>query len=75
LRVRRDGAAEELTLGGVPVGRLLPHESEADGRGNYAFELLLPPHMGASISAAQVMYHALERHRAVRETEKGMALA
>lgn len=74
LRVRRDGAVEELTLGDVPVGRLLHHDAEAGGRGSYAFELLLPPRVGAPISAAQVMYHALERHRAVRETENGMAL-
>lgn len=73
LRVRRDGAAEELTLGGVPIGRLLPHDNEARASGGYDFELLLPPRMGASISAAQVMYHALERHRAVREPADGMA--
>ena len=62
LRVRRNGAAEQLALGDVPVGRLLPHRGDSDDGGDYAFELLLAPRVGASVSAAQIMYLALARH-------------
>ena len=75
LGVRSNGADVELILGDVPVGRLWHHGDATDGRGDYAFELRLPPRVVASISAAQVMYHALERHRAVRDTENAFALA
>ena len=61
LRVRRNGAVEQLTLGDVSVGRLFPH-GESDGGRSYAFELLLAPRVGASINAAQIMYLALVRH-------------
>jgi hypothetical protein len=62
LRVRRNGAVEQLTLGDVSVGRLFPHGGDSGGGQEYAFELLLPPRVGASVSAAQVMYLALTRH-------------
>lgn len=76
LRVRRDGTAIQLTLGDVPVGRLLAHDvgSDVRERGTYAFELLLPPRVGSSISAAQVVHNALERHRAVRAARQVAAL-
>jgi hypothetical protein len=67
LRARRNGAVEQLTLGDVSVGRLLAHAGDSEGRGNYAFELLLPPRVGESISAAQIMYLALTRHALFRE--------
>ena len=62
LRVRGNRAVKQLTLGDVSVGRLLPHGDDSDAGGEYAFELLLPPRVGASISAAQIMYLALMRH-------------
>ena len=67
LRVRRNGAIEQLTLGDVSVGRLLAHGGDPEGGENYAFELLLPPRVGESISAAQIMYLALKRHGQFRE--------
>ena len=67
LRVRRNGAVEQLTLGDVSVGRLFPHGEDPDGGGEYAFELLLPPRVSASISGAQIMYVALMRHDLIRE--------
>ena len=63
LRVHRDGMTDELMLGEVSVGQLLCRGAK-DG---YAFELVLPPRLGATLSAAQVMYYALERYRAARE--------
>lgn len=74
LRVRRDGVTEQLILGDVPVGRLLSLGDDLGEREAYAFELLLPPRVGSSISAAQVVHHALERHRAARATEQVAAL-
>ena len=67
LRVRRNGVVEQLTLGGASVGRLFPHGGDSKGGGEYAFELLLPPRVGASVSAAQVMYLALMRHGLLAE--------
>ena len=67
LRLRRNGAVEQLTLGDVSVGRLFPHGRESDGGGEYAFELLLPPRVGASISGAQIVYLALMRQGLIRE--------
>jgi hypothetical protein len=67
LRVRRAGAIDQLAIGEIPVGRLLYHHGVGHGDGAYAFELLLPPRIGAPLSAAQVMYRALERYRAVRD--------
>ena len=74
LRVRRDGAVEQLTLDDVPVGRLFPHGNESDGGGEYAFELLVPPRVGASISAAQIMYLALMRRGLIREQAREVLL-
>jgi hypothetical protein len=65
LRTRRDDGIEQLMLGEVPIGRLL-YRGTAVTDGAYAFELVLPPRTGAPLSAAQVMYYALERYRAAR---------
>ena len=67
LRVRRKGAVDQLTLGDVSVGRLLPHSAHLNGASEYAFELLLPPRVGASVGGAQIMYLALVRHGLIRE--------
>lgn len=67
LRVRRMGLTDQLTLGDVSIGRLLYRPARGGLDGAYAFELLLPPRIGAPLSAAQVMYYALERHQAVRD--------
>jgi hypothetical protein len=67
LRVRRKGTVEQLTLGDVSVGRLLPHGGDVNGSKEYAFELLLPPRVGASVGGAQIMYLALMRHGLIRE--------
>ena len=66
LRVRRDGGIDQLMLGEVSVGQLL-YRGAGVADGGYAFELDLPPRVGATLSAAQVMYYALERYRAARE--------
>jgi hypothetical protein len=63
LRAQRAGGIDQLMLGDVPVGQLY-YGGIDDG---YAFELDLPPRIGATLSAAQVMYYALERFRAARE--------
>lgn len=75
LRVRRNGAVEELTLGDVSVGRLFPHVADSDGSDEYAFELVLPPRVGASISAAQIIYLALMRHGLIRERTREVTSA
>ena len=75
LRVRRNGVVERLTLGNVSVGRLLPHSGDVNGGGEYAFELLLPPRVGASVSGAQIMYLALMRHGLMRERTRDVAPA
>jgi hypothetical protein len=74
LSVRRNGAVEQLTLGDVSVGRLFPQAGDSDGGGEYAFELLLPPRVGTSISAAQVMYLALMRHGVLGQRMRGVLL-
>jgi hypothetical protein len=67
--VVRAGAAERLlTLGGVAVGGLVSgseHHGATDG--TFGFELTLPPRIGAALSAAQVIHHALSGHRPTRE--------
>ena len=73
LRVRRDGKTDQLMLGEVPVGHLVYRGAIADG--GYAFELELPPRLGATLSAAQVMYYALERYRAARQVGEMVEVA
>jgi hypothetical protein len=67
LDVRRAGTTDQLTLGEVAVGRLWYRHGRTPYDGAYAFELALPPRIGATLSAAQVMYYALERDRAARD--------
>jgi hypothetical protein len=74
LRVQRDGATDQLMLGEIPIGALL-HRGTAVADGGYAFELLLPPRVGATLSAAQVMYYALERYRAARKAGEMVEIA
>jgi len=66
LRIERGGGIDQLMLGEVPVGQLL-HRGAGIADGGYAFELTLPPRIGATLSAAQIMYYALERYRAGRD--------
>jgi hypothetical protein len=67
LRVWRDGDVHRLTLGEIPVGRLLTadYDGGPGSAGGSAFELILPPRLGSTLSAAQVAYHALDRRRAL----------
>lgn len=72
LRARRDGAATWLTLGGIPIGRIVgPHERDPLGARGYGFELDLPPPLQPviGISAAQVIDAALARRAAARRLE------
>ena len=66
LGVRTYGVERHLTLGGVPIGRLVSGELAGASRG---FELQLPPHIGPALTAAQVIHQALARHRALLELE------
>jgi hypothetical protein len=71
LRLQREGRIDQLVLGDVSVGQLF-YRGADDG---YAFELDLPPRIGATLSAAQVMYYALERYRASREVGEMIEVA
>jgi hypothetical protein len=62
LRAQRAGGIDQLMAGDVSVGQLF-YRGADDG---FAFELALPPRIGATLSAAQVMYYALERSGATR---------
>ena len=62
LRAQRAGGIDQLLVGEVSVGQLF-YRGIGDG---YAFELDLPPRLGATLSAAQVMYYALERSGVAR---------
>jgi hypothetical protein len=69
LNTRTEGGERRLTLGDVSIGRLVsivPADAAVPVRG---FELQLPPRLGDSLTAAQVLDHALERHRALRQLE------
>lgn len=69
LRAREEGGERVLTLGGIAVGRLV-HEPLGDGAGGgHGFELVLPPRIGSTLTAAQVIDQALLRHRELRELE------
>lgn len=54
-----------LSLGDVVIGRLIPFEleMEVDTDAEFGFELHLPPRVGSSLGAAQVVDAALKRHR------------
>ena len=69
--VVRTGAGErQLTLGGVAIGGVVSSRAN-DGvtDGSFGFDLRLPPRIGAPLSAAQVIHHALVRHGQSRELE------
>ena len=57
-------------LGDVPIGRLVCGlaDQAPDSRA-HGFELLLPPRVGAALTAAHVIDQALERHRDLRALE------
>ena len=74
LRVRQHGGVKQLTLGDVSIGRLFRQGDDSEGSGEYAFELLLPPRVGASISAAQVMYLALMRRDVLGKRVRDVSL-
>ena len=69
LIVRRDGDEQQLIVGDVVVGRLLSTSPDvgANGDRGCAFELLLPPRLGSTLSAAQVAYNAQDRRRVLRD--------
>ncbi|HEU4566001.1 MAG TPA: hypothetical protein VFS05_15180 [Gemmatimonadaceae bacterium] len=76
LAARRDGRLTFLTLGGIPVGRLLPPGDEALlGAPAWGFELLLPPSLDGTLglSAARVIDAALSRRAAALELETAAA--
>ena len=72
LRVQRNDGVDQLTLGDVSIGRLFRQGGDFEGGGEHAFELLLPPRVVASISAAQVMYLALTRRGLLGERMSGV---
>jgi hypothetical protein len=67
LWAERDGRRTRLTLGGVPIGRLVGPTDVSSGRQGYGFELMLPPCLTASsrTSAARVIDDALARRAAL----------
>jgi hypothetical protein len=71
LREHPRGPSDQLSLGDVPVGRLLVRGADGGtslgsyASGAHAFELFLPPRLGATLSAAQVVYYALDRRRLI----------
>lgn len=60
-----------LALGGVIIGRLIPFEvdREVDADSEFGFELHLPPRVGSSLAAAQIVDAALRRDRKRRAAE------
>ncbi len=81
LREHPRGPSNHLSLGDVPVGRLLVrHAGGATNDASYAsgahaFELFLPPRVGATLSAAQVVYYALERRRLIHAGDEAPTVA
>jgi hypothetical protein len=72
LNARRDAGVTWLTLGGVPIGRIVePQERDPLGDGGYGFELDLPRLLQPvnAISAAQVIDAALARHAEAKRLE------
>ena len=78
LRDHSRGPSNQLSLGDVPVGRLLVRHADvgtSDASGAHAFELFLPPRLGATLSAAQVVYYALERRRLIHAGDEVSTVA
>ena len=76
LGTRRDGGVTWLTLGDVPIGRIVqPHERDPIGKSGYGFELDVPPVLQPvnAISAAQVVDGALTRREEARRLEAATA--
>ena len=72
LNTRRDGGVTWLTLGDVPIGRIVhPHERDPLGEAGFGFELDLPPMLQPvnALSAAQVIDAALARRDEARRLE------
>jgi hypothetical protein len=70
LVVRTEAGERQLTLGGVAIGGLVSGwDDHGLTDGSFGFELRLPLRIGAALSAAQVIHHALTRHRQLRELE------
>jgi hypothetical protein len=68
---RTEAGERQLTLGGVAIGGLVSGWADRGVTdGSFGFELRLPPRIGAALSAAQVIHHALSRHRQLRELER-----
>ena len=63
-----ENGRELLTLSGVPIGKLYSSRSD-DAPGRCGFELLLPERVSASLVAAQVIDHALTRHRTFHDLD------
>ena len=72
LRVRSEAGELQLTLGDVPIGRLVSGPADhARQTMSHGFELLLPPRIGAALTVAHIMDQALLRHRTLRSLETG----
>jgi len=70
LGIRVANLERQLTLGGISIGRLVSGLDERTAtHASHGFELMLPPRIGAALSAAQVIHQALGRHRQRREQE------
>jgi len=75
LRVRSEAGERQLTLGDVAIGRLVsgPADHTLES-GSHGFELLLPPRVGAALTAAHIIDQAVVRHRNLRSLESGAPL-
>lgn len=58
LRVRTEGGERHLVLGSLVIGRLVSQAADASA-GQHGFELMLPPRIGAALTAAHVVDAAL----------------
>ncbi|HKN68252.1 MAG TPA: hypothetical protein VJW73_18330 [Gemmatimonadaceae bacterium] len=75
LRVRSEAGERQITLGDVAIGRLVSGPADlAPESGSHGFELLLPPRVGAALTAAHIIDQALVRHRTLRSLESGAGL-
>jgi len=70
LRVRTESGEHQLTLGEVAIGKLVSGPADHTPEGaSHGFELLLPPRIGAALTAAHIIDQALTRHRMLRSLE------
>ena len=76
LRVRSEAGERHLTLGDVAIGRLVSGPADHTPEGaSHGFELVLPPRVGAALTAAHIIDQAVVRHRSLRSLETGAGLA